>query len=117
MNLKEVMDEKTFAICGDTLNPEKFAYKIKSGMLEKGYEVYPVGKELSSLNEIGKDIDIVDLCIHPAKGLKLLKECNISYKGVVVQPGAGSEDIYEFLNEKGIPYIDDCLLVGMKLYK
>ena len=48
MELKEIMALSRFAVLGDTLNPEKYAYKIKHALLEKGYTVYPVGKELAS---------------------------------------------------------------------
>ena len=78
MDLKEVMSKHSFAVLGDTVNKEKYAYKIKEGLKEKGYTVYAVGKEIQSLNDIDGDIDIVDLCIHPAKGLKLLQECQKS---------------------------------------
>ena len=48
MDLEQIMQMNTFAVVGDTLNPEKYAYKIKEGLLEQGYTVYSVGKELAS---------------------------------------------------------------------
>ena len=65
------MRQKTFAVAGDTLNEEKYAFKIKQGLLEKDYTVYAVGKEAASFNDIPCDIDIIDLCINPIKGLAL----------------------------------------------
>ena len=73
MDLEQIMQMNTFAVVGDTLNPEKYAYKIKEGLLEQGYTVHSVGKELQSLNEIPGDLDIIDLCINPAKGIQLLR--------------------------------------------
>lgn len=116
MDLKEVMAQKTFAVLGDTVNEGKYAYKIKQGLIEKGYTVYAVGKELESLNDIPGEVDIIDLCINPVKGLKLLKESKKTCKCVVIQPGASSEEIVGYLKENSIPYIDGCLLVGMKEY-
>lgn len=116
MDLKEVMAQKNFAVLGDTVNAEKYAYRIKQGLIEKGYTVYAVGKELESLNDIPGAIDIIDLCINPVKGLKLLKESKKPCKCVVIQPGASSDEIIEYLKEEDIPYIDGCLLVGMKEY-
>lgn len=116
MDLKQVMAQKSFAVLGDTLNEEKYAYKIKQGLLEKGYTVYCVGKELASINDIEGEIDIIDLCIHPAKGLKLLQECKKNYQFIVIQPGAGDEALLAYLNQQNIPYMDGCLLVGLKLY-
>ena len=74
MDLKEIMQQHTFAVAGDTLNEEKYAYKIKHGLLEHGYNVYSVGKELESFNDIPEEIDIIDLCINSVKGLKLIQE-------------------------------------------
>lgn len=117
MDLKEVMDQKSFAVLGDTLNEQKTAYEIKEKMARDGYTVYPVGKELSSINDIPGDIDIIDLCIHPAKGLPLMKECKKNFKAVVVQPGAGDEALFDYLKSENIPYIEGCLLLGLSMYK
>lgn len=116
MELKEIMSLSRFAVLGDTLNPEKYAYKIKQALLEKGYTVYPVGKELASLNDIPGDIDVVDLCIHPAKGLKLLQECRKPFRCVVIQPGASDQALVDYLQAHHIPYLDGCVLVGLRLY-
>jgi predicted CoA-binding protein len=116
MNLKETMQQKTFVIVGDTLNKEKYAYKIKQRMIEAGYTVYCVGKELTSINEVPVKIDVIDLCINPIKGLQLIQECNKNFQNIVIQPGAESEDLLKFLIEKNAPYIESCLLVGLNRY-
>lgn len=116
MDLKEIMAQQTFAVVGDTLNPEKYAAKIKEGLLSQGYCVYAVGKELSSLNDIPAGVDIIDLCIRPDKGLILLQENRNPCKCVVLQPGADSPEIIAWLEEHHQPYIQGCLLVGMRLY-
>ncbi len=117
MELKEVMNEKTFVIVGDTLNESKFAYKIKHAMLDKKYEVFSVGKELSSINDVPADIDVIDLCINPIKGLALMKECNKKFKSIVIQPGAGSKELEDFLISKGYSFIHSCLLIGLREYR
>lgn len=116
MELKEIMEQRVFAVLGDTLNEEKYAYKIKHGLLEHGYTVHAVGKELKSLNDIPGDIDIIDLCINPVKGLALIKECKKPFKCIVIQPGAESEELLAYLNEAGLPYLQGCVLVGLSLY-
>ncbi len=113
MTLKEVMSRQSFAVVGDTLNPEKYACKIKNAMLDAGYTVYAVGKELESINDVPGDIDIIDLCINPIKGLKLMQECEKSFDCIVIQPGAGSDELKAYLQEKNMPYIEDCLLIGL----
>ena len=116
MELQEVMKQRTFAIVGDTLNEEKYAWKIKHKMLANSYTVHSVGKELESLNDVPGELDIIDLCIHPAKGLKLMKECVKPFKSIVIQPGAESEELMTYLDEMHYPYIQGCLLVGLSLY-
>lgn len=116
MDLKEIMQQQKFAVVGDTLNEEKYAHKIKDGLHDKGYEVYPVGKELPSLNSIPEEVDVIDLCINPVKGLSLVKEYKKPFKCIVIQPGAESEELLCYLDENRLPYIEGCLLVGLSLY-
>lgn len=116
MDLKEIMEQNIFAVVGDTLNEEKYAYKIKHGLLEHGYTVHAVGKELKSFNEIPDEIDIIDLCINPVKGLALMKECKKDFKCIVIQPGAESNELLAYLKEHDLPYIQGCVLVGLSVY-
>ena len=117
MNLKEVMEFKNFVVVGNTISKDKYAYKIKEALINNNYNVLCVGKELESINDVSFDIDILDLCINPALGLKLLSENKKPVKVVVLQPGAASDEIYDYLNKQRIDYLDGCLLLGLKLYK
>ena len=114
MTLQEIMQERRFAILGDTLKPSKYAAIIKDAMQNKGYTVYAVGKELASLNDIEGEIDIIDLCINPIKGLQLIKECKKSYRCILIQPGADNEELLQYLIANNIPHTHGCLLVGLK---
>ena len=114
MEIQDVMKERNFAILGDTLNPDKYAFKIRQAMLEAGYQVACVGKELQSLNQVPFEIDVIDLCIHPIKGLKLLKETDKPFKMIVIQPGAEDEALIEYLDSRQLPYIRGCLLKGLQ---
>lgn len=116
MDLKEVMQQRNFVVVGDTLNEEKYAHKIKKGLQEKGYQAQAVGKELASINDVEGDIDVIDLCINPVKGLQLIKENEKPFKCIVIQPGAESEPLKDYLNENNLPYIEGCILVGLRLY-
>ncbi len=116
MNLKDIMDLKNFVVVGDTLNQEKYAYRIKSGLIKNGYSVECVGKELASINDVEIEVEVLVMCIHPAKGIKLLEENTKPIKTVVLQPGAGSEEIITFLKSNNYDYIADCVLVGLQQY-
>ncbi len=117
MDLKEIMMFQNFCLLGDTLNEGKYAFKIKHELINNGYNVCCVGKELLSINDCDFDIDVINLCINPIKGLILLKECRKQYKVVLIQPNAESPDIMQFLNDNNISYLEGCSLVGMRLYK
>lgn len=117
MNLEEMLKEKNFVVVGNTVNPEKFAYKIKNELLNNGYNVECVGYELNTINESSFDNFILNLCIHPIKGIKLLKENQKNIKAVLIQPGAESEEIDNYLRENKIEFLHGCILVGLRLYK
>jgi len=114
MTNKEMLEKKTFVVVGDTINKDKYAYRIKNALLEKGYTVFAVGKELNSLNDIDSDIDVLDLCINPIKGLSILKESKKDIHFVLIQPGAGSEEIERYLNEKNIAFRNGCVLKALE---
>ena len=117
MTLENVMKLKNFVVVGNTINEEKYAYKIKDGLLKAGYNVECVGKELASINDVTMDIDVLDLCINPNLGIKLLTENTKKIGVVIIQPGAESEKIIQYLKEKNIEYIEGCLLLALSLYK
>lgn len=115
MTVDNLMDRKVFTVAGDTLNEDKYAYKIKGALLGAGYKVHCVGKELASLDEIPEEkIEVLDLCINPHKGLKLISECRKKIDAVLIQPGAGSDEIKALLDEKHIPYVEGCALKGLQ---
>lgn len=116
MDLKEVMREQVFVVVGDTLDEKKYACKIKNRLINCGYTAYGVGKEHASINEIEDDIDIIDLCTNPKKGLEYIRECEKPFKCVVIQPGAESRELCSYLQANNLPYIEDCLIVGMNMY-
>ena len=116
MTLQDAMNQQVYAVAGDTLNPDKFAAQIKTGLQDQGYTAYGVGKELSSFDEVPEDIDIIDLCMRADRALALLKAAHKPCKGVVIQPGAESPELIAWLTEQQIPFIQNCLLVGMQEY-
>ena len=116
MDLQEVMQQKVFVVVGNTINKEKYAYKIKNALIDHGYTTYCVDKELKSINDVDDEIDIIDLCVHPVKGLKFIKENKKAFKMIVIQPNADSKELLAYLDDNNLPYIFGCLLVGLSLY-
>ena len=116
MDLNKIMQLNNFVVAGISFVLDKYAYKIKHELIKHGYNVACIDKEYANLNEIPFDIDVLDLCIHPAKGIKILKENQRSIKTVVIQPGAESPEILDFLQKSNIDHLEGCLLVGLSLY-
>lgn len=115
MTLDQMMDKDVFTLAGDTLDSGKYAYRIKRALTDAGYRVHCVGKELESLDDVPEDsIEVLDLCIHPAKGEALIRACHKPIGCVLIQPGAGSDTIRALLDEKGIPWLDGCALKGLE---
>lgn len=114
MTVEQLLQNKVFVVAGDTVNEEKYAFKIKKALQDSGYVVFSVGKELASIDDVPSDFDVLDLCIHPVKGLELIKSCSKNIPAVIIQPGAGSDEIRALLGEKGVPFIDGCVLKGLE---
>ena len=110
MDISQILDCSTFAVAGDTVTSSKYAYRIKKALEAAGYKAYGVGKELAGFNEIEDRIDVIDLCINPARGLALLKELDKPVSAVLIQPGASSDEIKALLDEKGIAWFEGCVL-------
>lgn len=115
MELKDLMNYKNFVVCGNTTNEEKFAYKIKEILLNNNYNVCSVPYETKSINEVGFDSFVLDLCINPIKGLNILKECTKNIIGVIIQPGAESDEIKTYLNENKIEFVEGCAYAYLNL--
>lgn len=117
MNIKESLEFNNFVIIGNTINKEKYAYKIKSSILRANKSCFSIKEDGNSLNEVPFDIDVLDLCINPKYGLEYLKDSKKTYKYVVIQPGAESDEIINYLKEHNIDYVLGCLLLAFKIYK
>ncbi len=111
--LNNILDDtnKTICILGDTVSSEKFAYRIKQAFITKGFKnIFCVDKELDSLSKVPSEVDLLVLCMNPLKEIKLLSEATNNFKNVLIQPGAGSDDIEKLLNTKNIEYFNGCIL-------
>jgi len=117
---EQMMEFKNWAVVGDVLNEEKYAYKIVR-RLEKGdYNVTKVNPRSNSdqvyksLKDIKEKIDVIDLVIHPKVGIDVMKEAKeVGIDKVLIQPGAESEEILEYCKENNIHAFQGCALVEL----
>ncbi|AKA71285.1 MULTISPECIES: CoA-binding protein [Clostridium] len=120
MTAHELLNYKNWVVVGDILKEEKYAFKILNQLKNAGFNVEGVnprdttGKVCKSLDEVTFDVDVIDLCINPVVGLKIVQDAeNLNIKRILIQPGAGSTDILSLCKNKGIIAIEGCALVEL----
>lgn len=120
MDASNLMSYKNWVVVGDVLNSTKYAYKILNKLKQYGYNVCgvnPRGKAEEvylKLKDVNYKIDVIDLCINPITGFKLLKEVkDLNIDKVLIQPGAESIEILDYCRENGIIAIEGCVLVEL----
>ena len=117
MDLKQSLEFNNFLVLGDTTKKEKYAYKIKSSILRADKNCFCVREDGNSIDDCPFEIDVLDLCINPIRGLEYLKSTKKKFKYVVIQPGASSDDIEKYLSDNKIEFVNGGLLMAFKVYK
>ncbi|SMB83312.1 Predicted CoA-binding protein [Desulfonispora thiosulfatigenes DSM 11270] len=120
MSGQDFLQFKNWAVCGDVLNENKYAYKITKKLEEHGYNVFKVNPRTkkeevyTSFDDITEKVDAIDLCIHPKIGINLVKEAKeLNINKILIQPGAESEEILNFCQENDIMALEGCVLVEL----
>ncbi|WP_352419892.1 CoA-binding protein [Proteiniborus sp.] len=121
---KEMLDKKTWAVVGASVNKDKYGYKVWKKLEQLEYETYPINpnyKEIDgqrcykSLNELPKKPDVINFIIPPTAILDLLpiaKEMGVQY--LWCQPGAANEEVVLKAKELGfIIAYNVCVLVEL----
>jgi len=121
MKASDFLDYKDWVVVGDVLNHLKYAYKILNSLKEAGFNVVGLNPSVkneeayNSLGDIPYKIEVLNLCINPIKGIKILQEAHeLKIDKVLIQPGAESSDILNFCRENGIQAIEGCTLVELR---
>ncbi|MFL0248112.1 CoA-binding protein [Candidatus Clostridium stratigraminis] len=124
MQAQELLNFKNWVVVGDVLNSSKYASRILSSLKNEGFNVEGInpgdttGGIYKSLKEVNYVIDVVDLCINPISGLKILEEIkDLGINKVLIQPGAESVDINEYCKNNEITAMEGCALVELSFYK
>ena len=124
MEAQELLNYKNWAVVGDVLNSNKYAYRILNSLKEAGFNAVGVnpsdktGEVYKSIKEVPFNIEVIDLCINPVKGLEVAEEINsMALNKVLIQPGAESEDILKYFKGNKIIAIEGCALVELSSYK
>ncbi|MFQ5677665.1 MAG: CoA-binding protein [bacterium] len=114
--------ETTIAVIGATDDRSKFGNVIYRDLKSKGYSVYPVNPNRTTVDgdtayksviNLPGEPTIVNFVIHPSDTLKVLRQCfENGLMNVFVQPGAEDPEVLAFLQEHGFNYVaNDCIMV------
>ena len=111
-----VYKDKKIAVAGVNDNPEKFGYKIFTGLLAAGYDVYAVGVRgglinssviYKSLSDLPQKPDIVITVVPPVGTEKITDDCVLLRVGEIwMQPGSYSQQAAEKARANGIKVTD-----------
>lgn len=120
MNASEFLDYKNWVVVGDVLNSSKYAYKILDSLKKQEFNVVGVnpsvtdGEIYNCLSDIPYKVDVLDLCINPYKGIKILKEAHeLKIDKILIQPGAQSSEILSFCELNGMDAVEGCALIEL----
>lgn len=118
-----MMSKSVWCVVGDVLNSSKTASRLGPHLAANGKEVWfcnPSTKTVEtdtlkkSLANIPATIDVINLCVHPAKGKIIMAEAaKAGIKSVFIQPGAASSEILSICEEANIEVVQGCVLMQM----
>lgn len=118
---RNILNEKTWAVVGASVNKQKFGYKVLKRLMEEGYKVYPVNpnyeeidgiKCYPSLRDLPELPGAVSVIVPPAAGLAVLEEAaELGIKKLWFQPGAECDEILKKAEKLGLELIYDCCVL------
>jgi hypothetical protein len=127
-DITKLLDEPdvSIAVIGATDNSSKYGHVIYRDLKRKGFTVYPVNPQRTSVDgdpafpnvgDIPGKPTIVNFVVPPSTTLKILQQClDLDLMNVWVQPGAESPEVIAFLQQNSFNYIADaCIMVATRL--
>ncbi|MFQ5789885.1 MAG: CoA-binding protein [Acidobacteriota bacterium] len=112
----------TVAVVGASDDPNKYGHVIYRDLKRKGFTVFPVNpnrttvagdKAYASLVSLPEKPTIVNIVVPPEITLRILNQClELALMNVWLQPGAESPENLQFLQEHGFNYLANaCIMV------
>jgi hypothetical protein len=127
-DITKLLDEPdvSIAVVGATDDSSKYGHVIYRDLKQKGFTVYPVNPQRTSVDgdpafpnvgDIPPKPAIVNFVVPPSTTLKILQQClDLDLMNVWVQPGAESPEVIAFLQQNSFNYIADaCIMVATRL--
>jgi predicted CoA-binding protein len=120
MQAHELLNYKNWVVVGDVLNRSKYASRIQAALKAADFNAEGVNPRdttetiFKALKDVPYKIEVVDLCINPITGLKIVEEAvELGIDKLLIQPGAESVDIIKYCKDNGITAIEGCALVEL----
>lgn len=119
-----MMEKKIWAVVGANDDPDKFGYKIYKRLKDKGYRVYPVNPNYSTvdgdtcfenLSSLPEKPEVIDMVVSPKRGTAIIKEAaQLGIKNIWLQPGTYNDELLALIEEKGLTAVQACVLVAVR---
>ena len=118
--------DSTVAVVGATDNPAKYGSVIYRDLKRKGFDVYPVNRNRSTvdgdiaypnLEALPVVPTVVNFVVPPDETLKVLHGAKrLGIDNMWVQPGAENPSVLRYLQEEGFNYTaNSCIMVRTRL--
>ncbi|MCH8873248.1 CoA-binding protein [candidate division KSB1 bacterium] len=127
-DITKLLDEPdvSIAVIGATDNSSKYGHVIYRDLKQKGFTVYPVNPQRTSVDgdpafpnvgDIPGKPTMTNFVVPPSTTLKILQQClDLALMNVWIQPGAESPEVIAFLQQNSFNYIANaCIMVETRL--
>ncbi len=127
-DITKLLDEPdlSIAVVGATDNSSKYGHVIYRDLKHKGFTVYPVNPQRTSVDgdpafpnvgDIPGKPTIVNFVVPPSTTLIVLQQClDLDLMNAWVQPGAESPEVIAFLQQNSFNYMANaCIMVATRL--
>ncbi len=124
-NIEKKPQQHHVVVLGASPKPERYSNQAVRLLLEHGYTVTPVHPKFdqieglqvaSTLSDIEQAVDTLSLYVGPERLSPMIDEILELKPGrVICNPGTESKELQERLDAKGIPWLEACTLVMLRL--
>lgn len=124
-NLEKKPEHHHVAVLGASPKPERYSNQAVCLLLEHGYRVTPVHPKLEqieglqvapTLSDIEQPVDTLSLYVGPERLSPMIDEILALKPGrVICNPGTESKELQQKLDAAGIPWLEACTLVMLRL--
>jgi predicted CoA-binding protein len=124
-NLEKKPEHHHVVVLGASPKPERYSNQAVCLLLENGYRVTPVHPKLEqieglqvapTLSDIEQPVDTLSLYVGPERLSPMIGEILALKPGrVICNPGTESKELQQKLDAAGIPWLEACTLVMLRL--